>query len=58
MRRNWQSRGRPDDAAFDDPTAFPRQVTADETANVISFLLGPESSFFSGSVYSVDGAWM
>ncbi|GAO15383.1 uncharacterized protein UV8b_07053 [Ustilaginoidea virens] len=58
MQKNWDCRQRPKDAPFDDPTAFRRQGTADETANVIAFLLGPESSFVSGSVYSVDGAWM
>ncbi|KAL7896759.1 hypothetical protein HDV63DRAFT_378429 [Trichoderma sp. SZMC 28014] len=58
MQKNWDFAGRPKDAAFDDPTAFQRQGTAEETANVISFLLGPESTFVSGSVYKVDGAWI
>ncbi|KAL6897568.1 hypothetical protein GGI43DRAFT_409402 [Trichoderma evansii] len=58
MQKNWDFAGRPKDAAFDDPTAFQRQGTAEETANVIAFLLGPESTFVSGSVYKVDGAWI
>ena len=58
MQKNWDERARPADAPFDDPTAFKRQGTAEETANVIVFLLGPDSTFVSGSVYSVDGAWL
>lgn len=58
MQKNWDFSGRPKDAAFDDPTAFQRQGTAEETANVIAFLLGPDSTFVSGSVYKVDGAWI
>lgn len=34
-----------------------RQGSAEEVANVIAFLLGPDSTFVSGSVYAVDGAW-
>ncbi|KAK1594048.1 LOW QUALITY PROTEIN: short chain dehydrogenase [Colletotrichum navitas] len=48
----------PLDAAFDEPTAFQRQGTAEECGNVIAFLLSPESSFMSGSIYQVDGAWL
>lgn len=58
MQKNWDARGRPADAPFEDPSAFQRQGTAEETANVIAFLLGPESTFVSGSVYSVDGGWI
>ncbi|KAK2608855.1 Short-chain dehydrogenase/reductase aba4 [Conoideocrella luteorostrata] len=58
MQKNWDASGRPKDAAFDDPSAFKRQGTSEETANVIVFLLGPESTFVSGSVYQVDGAWI
>ncbi|KAL6411558.1 3-alpha-(or 20-beta)-hydroxysteroid dehydrogenase [Ilyonectria robusta] len=58
MQKEWDAKGRPKDAPFDEPTAFLRQGTAEETANVIAFLLGPESSFVSGSVYGVDGAWI
>ncbi|OIW29699.1 3-oxoacyl-reductase [Coniochaeta ligniaria NRRL 30616] len=57
MQKNWDLTGRPADAPFDDPSAFRRQGTAEETANVVAFLLGPESTFVSGSVYRVDGAW-
>jgi NAD(P)-dependent dehydrogenase (short-subunit alcohol dehydrogenase family) len=58
MQQYWDETGRPADAPFDDPTAFRRLGTADEVANVLVFLLGPESTFISGSVYSVDGAWL
>lgn len=58
MQKNWDFVGRPSHAPFDEPTAFQRQGTAEETGNVIAFLLGPESTFVSGSVYQVDGAWM
>ncbi|KAK2024673.1 short chain dehydrogenase [Colletotrichum zoysiae] len=58
MEKAWKFHNRPSDAAFDEPTAFQRQGTAKECGNVIAFLLGPESSFVSGSVYQVDGAWL
>lgn len=57
MQKNWDLTGRPADAPFDDPSAFRRQGTAEETAGVVAFLLGPDSTFVSGSVYRVDGAW-
>ncbi|CAI6290487.1 unnamed protein product [Periconia digitata] len=58
MQKFWDKSNRPKDAPFDEPTSFQRQGTADEVANVIVFLLGPESSFVSGGVYAVDGAWL
>lgn len=58
MQKEWDNGGRAKDAPFDAPTAFQRFGTAEETASVIAFLLGPESKFVSGSVYSVDGAWI
>jgi NAD(P)-dependent dehydrogenase (short-subunit alcohol dehydrogenase family) len=58
MQRIWDESKRPADAPFDNPTAFQRQGKAQEVANVIAFLLGPESTFVSGSVYAVDGAWL
>lgn len=58
MQKNWDLVGRSPDAPFDDPSAIRRQGTAEEVANVIAFLLGPESTFVSGSVYAVDGAWV
>ena len=58
MQRAWEQTGRPSDAPFDEPTAFRRLGTAEEVAAVVAFLLGPESTFVSGSVYAVDGAWL
>lgn len=58
MQKNWDFHGRPKDAPFEDPSAFQRQGTVEETASVIGFLLGTESTFVSGSVYGVDGAWI
>jgi NAD(P)-dependent dehydrogenase (short-subunit alcohol dehydrogenase family) len=58
MQQYWDETGRPADAPFSDPTAFQRQGTAEEVAKLIAFLLGPDSTFISGSVYSVDGAWL
>ncbi|KAF4458903.1 Levodione reductase [Fusarium albosuccineum] len=57
MQKEWDYAGRPKDAPFEEPTAFRRFGTIEEVASVMVFLLGPESSFVSGSVYSVDGAW-
>jgi NAD(P)-dependent dehydrogenase (short-subunit alcohol dehydrogenase family) len=42
---------------FSEPSAIQRMGTAEEVANVIVFLLSPESSFVSGAIYSVDGCW-
>lgn len=58
MVKDWASRGRAEDAPFDDPSAFQRQGTVEECANVLVFLLGLDSTFVSGSVYGVDGAWI
>ncbi|KAH8882806.1 NAD(P)-binding protein [Thozetella sp. PMI_491] len=56
MQQHWDRIGRPKDAPFDDPSAIPRQGIPEEVGNVIAFLLGPDSTFVSGAVYSVDGA--
>jgi NAD(P)-dependent dehydrogenase (short-subunit alcohol dehydrogenase family) len=58
MQQYWDETGRPADAPFDDPTAFRRQGKAEEVASVIAFLLGPDSTFISGTVNAVDGAWL
>ncbi|KAK0947912.1 hypothetical protein LTR48_001984 [Friedmanniomyces endolithicus] len=34
-----------------------RRADAEEVAKVIAFLLGDESSFVTGAIYSVDGGW-
>ncbi|EXJ76283.1 uncharacterized protein A1O5_00791 [Cladophialophora psammophila CBS 110553] len=34
-----------------------RHGLPDEVANMIVFLLGPESSYASGAVFTIDGAW-
>jgi len=41
----------------DMPVAIKRTGTAEEMANVIAFLVGPESSYTTGSVYGADGGW-
>ncbi|KAN0114754.1 NAD(P)-binding protein [Hyaloscypha variabilis] len=41
----------------DNPTAIQRNGTAEEMASIIAFLLGPESSYVTGSVYGGDGGW-
>lgn len=56
MQMYWGAVDRPADAAFDEPIAVRRQGNAEGVANVVLFLLGPDSSFVSGSCYSVDGA--
>ncbi|KAI1371498.1 3-oxoacyl-reductase [Hypoxylon crocopeplum] len=56
MEKSWKIHNRPVDAPYDDTAAIRRQGTAEECGNVIAFLLGPESKYVSGSVYSVDGA--
>lgn len=58
MQQAWDRVGRPADAPFSEPTAFQRQGTAEEVAQVVAFLLGPDSTFISGACYSVDGAWL
>jgi len=39
------------------PTAIKRPGTAEEMANIICFLLSPESTYVTGSVYGGDGGW-
>lgn len=57
MQRAFEKMGRPEDAPFDEPTTIQRQGRSEEVANVVVFLLGPESTFVSGACYSVDGGW-
>lgn len=45
------------DEGVDTPTAIKRLGTAEEMANIIAFLVGPESSFVTGSIYGGDGGW-
>ncbi|KAI1079265.1 NAD(P)-binding protein [Whalleya microplaca] len=56
MEKSWKNHNRAANTPFDDTAAFGRQGTAEECANVIVFLLSPDSKYVSGSVYSVDGA--
>ncbi|KAI1651869.1 3-oxoacyl-reductase [Daldinia loculata] len=56
MEKSWKIHNRPSDAPFDDTAALGRQGTAEECGHVIAFLLGPDSKYVSGSVYSIDGA--
>ncbi len=37
--------------------AFKRVGTPDEVAKLIAFLLGDESSYTTGSCYTIDGGW-
>lgn len=41
-------------AAF---TPIARNAEPDEIASTIAFLLGDESKFTTGAIYSVDGGW-
>ncbi|KAM9876105.1 short-chain dehydrogenase [Verticillium dahliae] len=47
MQKEWDHSGRAKDAPFDEPTAFRRLGTVEETANVICFLLGPDNYGYS-----------
>ncbi|KAM0329413.1 hypothetical protein ACHAQA_004720 [Verticillium albo-atrum] len=58
MQNYWDMTDRPADAPFSEPSAFQRLGTAEEVANVVMFLLGPDSTFVSGAIYSVDGGWL
>jgi len=48
--------GNPDEGS-DNPAVIKRPGTAEEMANIIAFLVGPESSYVTGSVYGGDGGW-
>ena len=37
--------------------AIKRIGSAEEIAGIVAFLLGPESTYVSGSVYAGDGGW-
>ncbi|KAG9233996.1 hypothetical protein BJ875DRAFT_462775 [Amylocarpus encephaloides] len=45
------------DEGKNNPSALKREGTAEEMANIIVFLLGPESSYVTGSIYGADGGW-
>ncbi|VUC20892.1 unnamed protein product [Clonostachys rosea] len=56
MQKEWDEKGLKEGPAATS-SAIRRYGTVEETASVLAFLLGPESSFISGSTYMVDGAW-
>lgn len=59
MMQTWLDvNNQPADVAFSGSSAFQRLGTAEEVAKLIAFLLGPDSTFVSGSVYSIDGGWL
>lgn len=41
----------------DNPIAIKRQGTAEEVAGTVAYLLGPDSTYVTGSVHGVDGGW-
>lgn len=40
-----------------DPGALARKGDAEEVADLIAFLLSPQSSFINGAVVPIDGGW-
>jgi NAD(P)-dependent dehydrogenase (short-subunit alcohol dehydrogenase family) len=40
-----------------EPSAIKRLGTPEEIGHLIAFLLGPESTFTTGAVYTADGGW-
>jgi NAD(P)-dependent dehydrogenase (short-subunit alcohol dehydrogenase family) len=58
MQGWWDANNRPEDATFSEPSAIQRLGTAEDVAKLIAFLLGPDSTFITGSVCSVDGGWL
>lgn len=42
----------------DDPGALARKGDAEEVAELISFLLSPNSSFVNGVTVPIDGGWI
>lgn len=41
----------------DNPICIKRVGTAEEIAGIVAFLLGPDSTYVTGSVYGGDGGW-
>lgn len=57
MQNAWDRMGLVGPQPFNEPSSLQRRGTAEEVANVVVFLLSPESSFITGACYSVDGGW-
>lgn len=45
------------DETSNNANVIKRNGTPEEMASIIAFLLGPESTYVSGSVYAGDGGW-
>ncbi|KAI9728057.1 MAG: hypothetical protein M1834_007871 [Cirrosporium novae-zelandiae] len=48
----------PEQQKANNPAALGRIGTCEEVANLVVFLLGDESTFISGAVHMIDGAWV
>jgi NAD(P)-dependent dehydrogenase (short-subunit alcohol dehydrogenase family) len=58
IRQIEEAAGQTDIVGEGDPGALARKGDAQEVAEVIMFLLSPQSSFVNGAVIPVDGGWV